>query len=154
MSELVDQGGQQVVGVSRVEGPIIVVEGAGAVGYDEVVEVLDSQGRIRRGRVLEVGEKFAVVEVFAGTTGLEVFHAARRCFPWNSRLGEGNATVRSQSLFCHNCSCCECPGMVAAFARVRELRADVFLANHENSFDLAARCDAKAPSIRLLMRTL
>ena len=72
MSELVDQGGQQVVGVSRVEGPIIVVEGAGAVGYDEVVEVLDSQGRIRRGRVLEVGEKFAVVEVFAGTTGLSI----------------------------------------------------------------------------------
>jgi V/A-type H+-transporting ATPase subunit B len=72
MSELVDQGGQQVVGVSRVEGPIIVVEGAGAVGFDEVVEVLDSQGHIRRGRVLEVGENMAVIEVFAGTTGLSI----------------------------------------------------------------------------------
>ncbi len=72
MSELVDQGGQQVVGVSRVEGPIIVVEGAGAVGFDEVVDVFDSQGNMRRGRVLEVGENMAVIEVFAGTTGLSV----------------------------------------------------------------------------------
>jgi len=72
MSELIDQGGQEVLGVGRVEGPIIVVEGAGDVGYDEVVEVIDSQGRIRRGRVLEVSEKMAVVEVFAGTTGLSI----------------------------------------------------------------------------------
>jgi len=72
MSELMEMGGQEVVGVSRVEGPIVVVEGAGNIGYDEVVEVIDSQGRHRRGRILEVGEKMAVVEVFAGTTGLSI----------------------------------------------------------------------------------
>ncbi len=72
MSELSILGGQEVVGVSRVEGPIIVVEGGGSVGYDEVVEVIDSQGHLRRGRVLEVGEKSCVVEVFSGTTGLTV----------------------------------------------------------------------------------
>ncbi len=72
MSELMEQGGQEVVGVGRIEGPILVVEGAGAVGFDEVVEVRDSQGKIRLGRVLEVGEGFAVVEVFAGTTGLSI----------------------------------------------------------------------------------
>jgi len=64
--------GQEVVGIARVEGPIIVVEGVAGVGFDEVVEVVDGQGRIRRGRVLEVGENFAVVEVFAGTTGLSI----------------------------------------------------------------------------------
>jgi V/A-type H+-transporting ATPase subunit B len=72
MSELSNEGGQEVSGVSRVEGPIVVVEGTGSVGYDEVVEVIDSQGRLRRGRVLEVGENMAVVEVFAGTSGLSV----------------------------------------------------------------------------------
>jgi V/A-type H+-transporting ATPase subunit B len=72
MSELLQQGGQEVVGVSRIEGPILVVEGAGSIGFDEVVEVHDSQGRLRLGRVLEVGEGFAVVEVFAGTTGLSI----------------------------------------------------------------------------------
>ena len=72
MSELLELGGQEVVGVSRIEGPIVVVEGAGNIGYDEVVEIIDSLGRVRRGRVLEVGEKMAVVEVFAGTTGLSI----------------------------------------------------------------------------------
>jgi V/A-type H+-transporting ATPase subunit B len=72
MSELLDQGGQEVVGVARIEGPIVVVQGGGEVGYDEVVEVIDSRGRMRQGRVLEVGEDMAVIEVFAGTTGLSI----------------------------------------------------------------------------------
>ena len=72
MSELVNRGGQEVNGVSRVNGPIIIVENAGSVGYDEVVEIKDSTGHLRRGRILEVGEKEAVVEVFSGTTGLSV----------------------------------------------------------------------------------
>ena len=72
MSNLGDRGGQEVIGVSRIEGPIVVVERAGSVGYDEVVEVIDSQGQLRRGRVLEVGEDMVVVEIFAGTTGLSI----------------------------------------------------------------------------------
>ena len=72
MSERKDRGGQEVIGVSRVEGPILVVENAGSIGFDEVVEVIDSTGHLRRGRVLEVGEKEAVIEVFAGTTGLSI----------------------------------------------------------------------------------
>jgi V/A-type H+-transporting ATPase subunit B len=72
MSEFVDLGVNEVVGVSRVEGPIVVVERTGRVGYDEEVEIIDPHGRLRRGRVLEVGEDLAVVEVFAGTTGLSI----------------------------------------------------------------------------------
>jgi len=67
-----DWGGQEVSGVARIEGPIVVVEGVTGVGYDEVVDVIDPQGHLRRGRVLEVGEGLAVVEVFAGTTGLSI----------------------------------------------------------------------------------
>src|SRR4030042_2007051 len=65
-------GGQEVNGVDRIEGPIIFVEGTTNVSYDEVVEVRDAQGRRRRGRVLEVGEGTAVVQVFAGSTGLSI----------------------------------------------------------------------------------
>ena len=72
MTERVVYGGQEVIGAARVEGPIVVIEGVDGVGYDEVAEVIDSQGRVRRGRVLEVGEGLAVVEVFAGTTGLSI----------------------------------------------------------------------------------
>src|SRR5512141_494656 len=72
MSQPTLLGGQEVVGVGRIEGPIIFVEGASNVGYDEVVEIVDAQGRLRRGRVLEVGEKTTVVQVFAGSTGLSI----------------------------------------------------------------------------------
>ena len=72
MSEVTVLGGQEVVGVGRIEGPIMVVEGAANVSYDEVVDIEDSRGEHRRGRVLEVGEGFAVVQVFAGSTGLSI----------------------------------------------------------------------------------
>jgi len=72
MSEMINIGVNEVVGVSRIEGPLVFVEGIGSVGYDEVVEILDAKGRLRYGRVLEVGEEVAVVEVFAGTSGLSI----------------------------------------------------------------------------------
>ena len=72
MSEVTVQGGQEVIGVGRIEGPIMIVEGAANVSYDEVVEIQDSRGQLRRGRVLEVGEGVAVVQVFAGSTGLSI----------------------------------------------------------------------------------
>jgi len=72
MSEALDLGVNEVVGVSRIEGPLVFVEGTGSIGYDEVVEIIDSRGQMRLGRVLEVGEGVAVVEVFAGTTGLSI----------------------------------------------------------------------------------
>ena len=65
-------GINEVVGVNRIEGPLVFIEGTGSVGYDEVVEIIDANGNIRQGRVLEVGEGVAVVEVFAGTTGLSI----------------------------------------------------------------------------------
>ena len=72
MSEVTVQGGQEVVGVGRIEGPIMLVEGGANISYDEVVEIQDARGQFRRGRVLEVGDGFAVVQVFAGSTGLSI----------------------------------------------------------------------------------
>ena len=67
------EGGQEVVGVSRIEGPLLIVEGAANVGYDEVVEIHRlARTACAQGRVLEVGEKMAVVQVFDGTTGLSI----------------------------------------------------------------------------------
>lgn len=72
MTEGKAHGGQEVAGVSRIEGPLIVAEDIGDVGYDEMVEITDPQGRIRRGRVLEAGTGVAVIEVFTGTTSLSI----------------------------------------------------------------------------------
>ena len=65
-------GGQEILGLDQVEGPLIVVRGAHRVAYDEMVEIITPDGRSVRGRVLEVGGDVAVIEVFASTSGLSI----------------------------------------------------------------------------------
>jgi len=62
--------GLEYMGVSRISGPIIIVENVRDVGYDELVEVITPGGETRLGKVLKVTKKIAVVQVFEGTTGL------------------------------------------------------------------------------------
>ncbi|MHB1413964.1 MAG: V-type ATP synthase subunit B [Chloroflexota bacterium] len=64
--------GPTYVGVSRIEGPIAVVSGVTGVAFDEMVELVGPRGDRRRGRVLEVEGDVAVVEVFEGTSGLNI----------------------------------------------------------------------------------
>ena len=61
---------REYVGVARVAGPLIFVEAARDVSFDETVEVVTPSGERRRGRVLEVRGDRVVVEVFQGTAGL------------------------------------------------------------------------------------
>jgi len=63
---------REYVGVSRARGPLIFVEGIEGVGYDERVEIALPDGGLLHGRVLEVSEELAVVEVFEGTGGLSL----------------------------------------------------------------------------------
>ncbi|MCE4604129.1 MAG: ATP synthase subunit B [Aeropyrum sp.] len=56
--------------VSEIKGPLLFVQGVSRVAYDEIVEVELPTGEKRRGRVLEVGMGYAVVQVFEGTTGI------------------------------------------------------------------------------------
>ncbi len=72
MSAIAVHGGQEVLGVGTIEGPIVMIKGAPNVSYDEVVDITDSQGRLRRGRVIEVGEEVTVVQIFSGSTGLSI----------------------------------------------------------------------------------
>lgn len=65
-------GGKIVRGLSKVEGPLVVVEGIGTAGFDEIVEVTDPSGQKRLGKVLEAAEDFAVLEIFSGTSGLSL----------------------------------------------------------------------------------
>ncbi len=58
--------------IADVAGPLIVVEKTIDVKYQELVEIELSSGEIRRGQVLEITEDKAVVQVFEGTTGIDV----------------------------------------------------------------------------------
>ena len=66
----IEDRGLQYVGASRIEGPLVVVERVRDVGYDEVVEIVDAEGRPRIGRVLDISDTQAVVQVLEGTRGL------------------------------------------------------------------------------------
>ncbi|MBM4017454.1 MAG: V-type ATP synthase subunit B [Planctomycetes bacterium] len=66
----VQDRGLQYVGSRRIEGPLLVVERVRDVGYDEVVEILGPDGRARLGRVLDISDTAAIVQVLEGTTGL------------------------------------------------------------------------------------
>ncbi|MEN6615529.1 MAG: V-type ATP synthase subunit B [Syntrophorhabdus sp.] len=66
----IEDQGLQYVGATRIEGPLVVVEKVRNVGYDETVEIIDPAGNQRLGRVLDVSDTYAVIQVLEGTTGL------------------------------------------------------------------------------------
>lgn len=58
--------------IKEISGPLLVVEGIENVKYEEMVEIELSNGSKRRGRVLEISEDKAVVQMFEDAQGLEV----------------------------------------------------------------------------------
>jgi V/A-type H+-transporting ATPase subunit B len=57
--------------VTRVEGPLIVIDGVEGIGYGEVAEVTLPSGEKRLGQVLETRTSRAIVQVFGGTRDLD-----------------------------------------------------------------------------------
>lgn len=58
--------------VKEVVGPLMVVEQVEGVKYDELVEIELQNGELRRGRVLEINEGRAVVQLFEGSAGINL----------------------------------------------------------------------------------
>jgi V/A-type H+/Na+-transporting ATPase subunit B len=57
-------------GLTRVEGPIIILERTEDVGYGEMVEVYDRDRRQRSGRIIEVSQDAVAVQIFGSNTGI------------------------------------------------------------------------------------
>ncbi len=57
--------------VTEVSGPLMVVEGISDVAYDEIAKITLPSGEERLGQVLEASKDKAVIQVFAGTRGLD-----------------------------------------------------------------------------------
>ena len=64
--------------IKEVVGPLMLVEGVEGVKYDELVEVTEENGEVRRGKVLEVRDDKAVVQLFEVTQGLKISTAKAR----------------------------------------------------------------------------
>lgn len=64
--------------VREVAGPLMLVEQVEGVKYDELVEIELANGETRRGKVLEVNGDKALVQLFEGSTGINIYDARVR----------------------------------------------------------------------------
>ncbi|MDX9899571.1 MAG: V-type ATP synthase subunit B [Spirochaetia bacterium] len=62
--------GREYVGASKIDGPLVYIRNTHPVGYRELVECVDSNGKVRLGMVLDTSRDVVVVQVFEGTNGL------------------------------------------------------------------------------------
>ncbi|WP_156300506.1 V-type ATP synthase subunit B [Streptobacillus canis] len=58
--------------INEIVGPLMTVEGVEGVSYDELVEVETQTGEIRLGKVLEVNEDKAVLQLFESPAGINM----------------------------------------------------------------------------------
>ena len=58
--------------IKEIVGPLMLVEGVESVKYDELVEIEQANGEIRRGKVLEANGDKALVQLFEGSAGLQI----------------------------------------------------------------------------------
>jgi V/A-type H+-transporting ATPase subunit B len=62
--------GLEFKGLTTVEGPIIVLKREENVGYSEIVTIRNKNGEKKIGRILELSEDYAAVQVFGPTAGM------------------------------------------------------------------------------------
>lgn len=62
----------QYVGLSEINGPLVILDNVEGISYDEVVDIHLDDGSVRSGRVVEVAGKKVVLQVFEGTNGLSL----------------------------------------------------------------------------------
>ncbi len=68
----------QYIGLSEVNGPLVVLDKVSGAGYDEVVEIHLDDGTERIGKVVEIEGDKVVLQVFEGTKGLSLTNTKTR----------------------------------------------------------------------------
>lgn len=62
----------EYMGLKEINGPLAIIEGVKDASYEEIVDIKVSDTETRHGKIIEVNEDYAVVQVFEGTRGLSV----------------------------------------------------------------------------------
>jgi V/A-type H+-transporting ATPase subunit B len=73
--------------IREVVGPLMLVENVEGVSYNELVEVVESSGNVRKGKVLEVNRDKALVQLFESTQGLQISTSKARFLGKSLELG-------------------------------------------------------------------
>ena len=72
--------------IKEVVGPIMLVEGVSGVKYNELVDVIQSNGEVRHGKVLEVSGNNALVQLFESSQGLQISTSRAKFLGHSQRL--------------------------------------------------------------------
>jgi len=62
----------EYLGLSAINGPMVVLEGVQDAAYDEIVEMTVNGNQKKLGRIIEVYKDKAIIQVFEGTEGLSL----------------------------------------------------------------------------------
>ena len=73
--------------VRDIVGPLLLAEEVEGVTYGELVEIRLSDGELRRGRVLDINEDKALIQVFEGTSGIKTEQTRIRFLGKGQELG-------------------------------------------------------------------
>lgn len=79
--------------VTKVSGPLMIVEGISGVAYGEVVEVVTPGGETKRGQVLDAYEDRAIVQVYEGTSGIDTARTRVRFTGETVKFGVGTELI-------------------------------------------------------------
>ena len=58
--------------IREIVGPLMLVDGVSGVKYDELVEITQDNGDVRHGKVLEIHQDKALVQLFEGSQGVQI----------------------------------------------------------------------------------
>lgn len=83
--------GVEYKGITSVDGPIVVVQRTENVFYGEMVAVRDRTGNKRIGRIIDISEDIAVVQIFGSTSGIDLEETSIEFLdkPLELRVGDG-----------------------------------------------------------------
>lgn len=60
--------------ITKVDGPLVVLDNVKFPKYAEIVNVVLGDGTVRKGQVLEINGRKAVVQIFEGTSGIDTIN--------------------------------------------------------------------------------
>jgi V/A-type H+-transporting ATPase subunit B len=78
-------------GLNSVDGPIVAVKRSENSAYGDTVYVRDRRGEKQTGRIIDISEDAAIVQIFGSTTGLDLNNTSIEFLdrPLELRVGKG-----------------------------------------------------------------
>ena len=83
--------GMEYKGIVSVDGPVIAVRRSENSFFGEIAAVRDRFGEKRVGRIIDLSEEYAIVQIFGSTSGLDLHESTAEFLdtPMELRVGEG-----------------------------------------------------------------